>query len=363
MERDFKTEPGSQDYAGQYNFGHSGDNPISTGNGYANALLGVFTSYNERNERIDRDERHWYGGFYAQDSWRLTSRLTLDYGFRMEHHGAVYEARDENSGFDPALWSASNQPVIYRPACKTGVPGNQACSSAQPGRHRPAVPGPCSLNRALIGTVVPGVGSIANGQWTNGLANHPTNPDSGKKDGWYYDYPMWSYAPRVGLAWDVFGDGKTAIRASTGVFYNFVNRNTYGFSGGALVSRVRTITNSTLNDLAAAVAAGNFVESPQNTRIPPGFGLTDSTATSCRRASSSRNATTTSTSRSSATSASTPSPKSRTSRTSGGSTGATRPSTTSRSTPTPIRTTCSTAKPSPRTSCGGTTRAWAASAT
>ena len=37
---------------------------------------------------------------------------------------------------------------------------------------------------------------------------------------------MWSYAPRVGLAWDVFGDGKTAIRASTGIFYNFVNRST-----------------------------------------------------------------------------------------------------------------------------------------
>ncbi len=87
---------------------------------------------------------------------------------------------------------------------------------------------------------------------------------------------MWSYAPRVGLAWDVFGDGKTAIRASTGVFYNFVNRNTYGFSGGALVSRNRTIPNSTLNELASAVAAGNFVESPQGTRIPPGFGLEQS---------------------------------------------------------------------------------------
>jgi hypothetical protein len=129
------------------------------------------------------------------------------------------------------------------------------------------------LNRALQGTVVPGTGSITNGQWTNGLANHPTNPDSGKKDGWYYDYPMWSYAPRIGLAWDVFGDGKTAVRASTGVFYNFVNRSSYGFSGGALVSSVRSIRNSTISDLATAAAGGTFVESPQNTRIPPGFGL------------------------------------------------------------------------------------------
>ncbi len=144
---------------------------------------------------------------------------------------------------------------------------------AQPGGRSTRGSRPVFLNRALIGTVVPGVGSIANGQWADGLANHPTNPDSGKKDGWYYDYPMWSYAPRVGLAWDVFGDGKTAIRASTGVFYNFVNRDKYGFSGGALVSRIRTIPNSTLNELAAAAAAGNFVESPQNTRIPDGFPL------------------------------------------------------------------------------------------
>ncbi|HZL95920.1 MAG TPA: TonB-dependent receptor, partial [Vicinamibacterales bacterium] len=272
MERNFKTEPGSVDYTGQYNFGHSGDNPISTGNGYANALLGIFTTYNERNERIDRDERHWYGGFYAQDSWRLTSRLTLDYGFRMEHHGAIYEARDEHSGFDPGLWSAGDVPILYKPVCRTGVSGDQACSSSNQAAIDPRFPD-VFLNRALTGTVVPGVGSIANGQWTNGLAHHPTNPDTGKKDGWYYDYPMWSYAPRVGLAWDVFGDGKTAVRASTGVFYNFVNRSSYGFSGGALVSRVRTVTNSTLNDLASAVAAGNFVESPQNTRIPPGFGL------------------------------------------------------------------------------------------
>ena len=135
MERDFKTEPGSQDYAGQYNFGHSGDNPISTGNGYANALLGVFTSYNERNERIDRDERHWYGGFYAQDSWRLTSRLTLDYGFRMEHHGAIYEARDENSAFDPGLWSEANQPVIYAPYCKNGRGWQSGLLVGEPGGH------------------------------------------------------------------------------------------------------------------------------------------------------------------------------------------------------------------------------------
>jgi hypothetical protein len=269
LERNAKTEPGSSDYTGEYNFGHNSDNPLSTGNGYANALLGVFTTYSERNERIDRDERHWYGGWYAQDSWRLTSRVTLDYGLRVEHHGAIYEARDENSGFDPDLWDPALQSVLFRPAC---VGGGLSCGSSSQRALNPLTGE--LVNRALIGSVVPGVGTIANGQWTNGLAHHPgARRDAGKKDGWYYDMPMWSYAPRVGLAWDVFGDGKTAIRASTGVFYNFVNRSQYGFSGGPLVSRTRTIRNSTLTDMAAVAASGNFVESPGGTRIPDGFPL------------------------------------------------------------------------------------------
>ena len=37
-----KTEPQSNNYMGNYNFGHNAQNPLSTGNGYANALLGVF---------------------------------------------------------------------------------------------------------------------------------------------------------------------------------------------------------------------------------------------------------------------------------------------------------------------------------
>jgi hypothetical protein len=272
MERNSKTEPGSQDYAGQYNFGHDSSNPISTGNGYANALLGVFTTYTERDNRIDREDRHWYSGFYAQDSWRLTSRLTLDYGFRMEHHGAVYESRQENSGFDPALYNPANAPILYRPACRVATPGNASCSSANQAAIDPRFPG-VFVSRGLVGTTVPGVGSILNGMWQNGLNNHPTNPDSSKKDGWYYDLPMWSYAPRVGLAWDVFGDGKTAVRASTGVFYNFVNIGQYVYNGGPLVSRVRTIRNSTLDDMASVIAAGTFAESPQTVGLPGGFPI------------------------------------------------------------------------------------------
>ena len=113
-ERDAKTEPGSATYAGVYDFGHSGDNPLSTGNGYANALLGYFTRYEERTNRVDRERRHWQTDFYAQDSWRMTPRMTLDYGLRVAHHGAIYEVRDMNSAFDPGLFDPKKSAGVLR---------------------------------------------------------------------------------------------------------------------------------------------------------------------------------------------------------------------------------------------------------
>ena len=48
------------------------------------------------------------------------------------------------------------------------------------------------------------------------------------------------------MAWDVTGDQKTAIRASGGIFYNFINRAQYLYNGGPLISSVRQVLNSTL---------------------------------------------------------------------------------------------------------------------
>ena len=271
-ERDSKTEPGSVEYTGQYNFGHDAGNPLSTGNGYANALLGIFTNYTERNDRLDRDNRHWYSSAYAQDSWRLNSRMTFDFGLRVEHHGAFYESRQENSGFDPRLWDLAQAPLLYQPACRTGVPGNQTCSSANQAAIDPGTPTEY-LSRAFIGKTIPGTGTITNGMWANGLAHHPTNPDTGKKDGWYYDLPMFSWAPRAGFAWDVFGDGKTAIRASGGIFYNFV-AGLYPFNGGPLISRITTIRNASINEIASYAQADTALpEDPQATALPDGFPL------------------------------------------------------------------------------------------
>jgi Carboxypeptidase regulatory-like domain len=265
-ERNSKTEPGSNNYAGVYNFGHNADNPLSTGNGFANALLGVFTTYTELENRIDRERRHWQSDAYAQDSWRITPRFTLDYGVRVTHHGAIYEVRDMNSAFDPNLWDPRKAPTLYRPYCRVPAQGNQPCATA----NRAAIDPRTGqiVSQAYAGTTVPGSGSITNGVFAGGLP--------GEKPGWYYDMPFLDWGPRVGIAWDVTGDGKTAIRAAGGIFYNFLNQGQYLYDGSSpLIARENVVRNATLDDVTAFAQAGttSFSETPQQGNLPAHYPL------------------------------------------------------------------------------------------
>ena len=44
--------------------------------------------------------------------------------------------------------------------------------------------------------------------------------DGANGKGGYYTQPFLVAAPRLGFAWDPFGDSKTSVRGSAGVFYN-----------------------------------------------------------------------------------------------------------------------------------------------
>jgi Carboxypeptidase regulatory-like domain/TonB-dependent Receptor Plug Domain len=256
LELNSKTEPGSANYMGNFDFGHNANNPLSTGNGYANLLLGNFNTYSELTNRVDRDVRHWQNDFYIQDNWRITPRLTLDFGLRMQHSGSDYEINNMHSGFFADQWNRNQAARVYRLVCTTGVPGNQACATANQRAIDPAFP-TVFLTSAAAGNLVPGTGSQINGISTDGL------PD--RKPGTFFTFPYFVYAPRVGFAWNMFGDGKTALRGSWGIFYNFP-RSTgdgggYPFSGGCPVSCEKQIRWARFDDITSATAA-NLVENP-----------------------------------------------------------------------------------------------------
>ena len=184
-----KTEPQSVNYMGNYDFTHNAENPFSTGNGYANALIGTFNTYTELTNRVDRDRRHWQTEAYLQDSWRANRRLTLDYGVRLTHSGGYYDARQSTAGFLEPSWDPKQAPRLYRadlhdrrgrqPALRGGKSeGLRRCQSVgaapervhrQPGaRHRVADQrhGGRRLPGAAAGRVlqVPGAGGRAAGR-------------------------------------------------------------------------------------------------------------------------------------------------------------------------------------------------------
>ena len=258
-----KTEPLSPDYAGTYAFGHNAQNPLSTGNGYANALIGTFTTYTELTNRVDRDRRHWQTEGYVQDSWRVKPGFTLDYGVRMTHTGSYFDTRKSTAGFYEPSWSAAQAPRLYRPICTTGVPGNQTCSANNQRAYDPANPG-VLLPSAFIGNLVPGTGSQINGMIADGYP--------GMRPGEYFSFTPFVAAPRVGFAWDVNGNGKQAIRASAGTFYAIPTRGTWeGFVGTAPAAFNRQVRWATFSDIENFAGSGKtFVETPINSQYADG---------------------------------------------------------------------------------------------
>lgn len=176
-----------------FNFGDSADNPISTGNTFANMLLGHYTSVNQSNGRFYGSFRFFGTEAFVQDSWRVNKKLTLEYGMRWAFLGPTYT-------YGPFLQNYFD-PREYNPAQAARV-------DTSPG--------------LTIGTLVPGVGNPFNGMVEEGKGNLPLG-------GVKHRYNNWG--PRLGFAYDPFGNGKTSVRGGGGVFYERIRQNANNFDG------------------------------------------------------------------------------------------------------------------------------------
>jgi len=182
---------------------------------------------------------------------------------RFQHSGSDYEVNNNHTGFFTDQYSKSIAPRVYRLVCSTGVPGDQACATANQRAIDPANP-TVFLSSAFNGNIVPGSGNYLDGVSTDGIP--------GAKPGTYFKFPYLVAAPRIGMAWNVTGDGKTAIRASGGIFYNFprsTGTGGYAFAGGCPVSCSNQIRWGTFADVSAAAAGGGpaLVQTPVNVNV------------------------------------------------------------------------------------------------
>ena len=235
---------GAGPWAGQFNFTVDASNPVDTNNTYANALLGTFRDYTEIDAFSEVKGKRLLSEFYLQDTWRATQRLTLDYGVRFLWYQPWYSTQPA-AVFVPARYDAARAPRLYQPARINNV--NVALDPVT-GQTLPNV---------FVGSFVPGTGDRYNGMVTSADANYPRG---------FRESQGIEPEPRLGLAWDITGDNKTALHASAGIYHNpHVNANAMdAMARNPPAQNTPSIFYGTMDTLLAAGAQGAFSNRPSD---------------------------------------------------------------------------------------------------
>jgi hypothetical protein len=235
---------GAGPWAGQFNFSTDTSNPGDTNYSYANALLGTFRDYTEIDAFSEVIGKRYVSEFYAQDTWKATPRLTFDYGVRFLWYTPWYSTQPA-AVFVPERYDPAKAPRLYEPAVV-----NDANVALDPVTGQ-------TLPNVFVGSLVPGTGDRSNGMVSNGDPNYPKG---------FRDNQGIEPEPRLGLAWDVSGDAKTAMHASAGLFHNpHVNANGLdAMARNPPAQNTPSIFYSTMDTLLAAGAQGAFSNRPSN---------------------------------------------------------------------------------------------------
>ncbi len=173
-----------------------------SGNSAADFLLGLPAQVRATTTQAIQDGWGWLFAGYVQDEFRITPSLTLNLGLRYELPTPFVDKNDAITAF------------------RTGVQ-SQVYPNAPAGLVYPGDPG---VPRGVV----------------------PTDKNN--------------FAPRVSMAWDPFGDGKTSIRSAFGVFYDALAGQGDFFQSGVLsppftpLVELNTPTPISLEDPLAAVA-------------------------------------------------------------------------------------------------------------
>jgi hypothetical protein len=185
--------------------------PLGTGNAFADFLMGNISSFTQGSNQLKFYNRYKIVEPYFQDDWRVTSRLTLNLGLRLSLFGTYRDRYHHAYNWDPAVYQAgiANAPTICPPS---GTVDGTATGA-------PCTAGALLGGNPLLGLVQCG-GPGGSYTFDNLAATVGGNSNAGCLKG-----HLFNPAPRVGFAYDLFGDGKTAIRGGYGIFYEHANGN------------------------------------------------------------------------------------------------------------------------------------------
>jgi hypothetical protein len=180
-----------------------------SGNSAADFLLGFPTQYRQATGDPNLDGSSWVYAIYGQDEFRI-SRVTLNYGVRYEVNQPFAESQDHLNAFHPGQQSTK-------------------------------------FPNAPRGLVYPGDEGVPRG-------TYPTDRNN--------------VAPRLAAAWDVGGDGRTAVRGAWGLFYDTLPGQGDFFQNGTLAPPFQPLTEV---NFPLLVTASPFANPLQNVTGTPGF--------------------------------------------------------------------------------------------
>jgi hypothetical protein len=196
---------GAGPWAGQFNFSTDTctaagvcNNPFETRYSFANALLGVFREYTEVDALPEVQANRYLAEWYLQDTWKASRKLTVDYGIRFLWY-KPWNTSLPAATFVPELYDPARAPRLFQPA---RINNQNVAFDPVSGRVLPNI---------YVGSFVPGSGDLTNGMVRNGENGFPAG---------FRDNQGIHPEPRIGFAYDLGGDGRTAIHASAGLYHN-----------------------------------------------------------------------------------------------------------------------------------------------